>query len=311
MKTDVPLQLRYGGIVLMILGPVLALFAAGLYLQSRRAQSWPTVEARVTKSKVEVSKKASGFRRSRTSFQDYYTAAIQYEYVVDGERFTGDRIGLDESRSSGFDRDDAQRWVRQYPVGAAVTIHYCPHRAQQSVIDPSSDTTLLALVVGFGILAIPAGLVMRRIARQMQPVQPLAAPVPRRSAAPVPPRAAPAPSPVAAFALPPAVAPAGRPALMTQTRLEEPRTTHWLIRTVVVLTGLVLLCFGSLTFPVSVNLYLRAGNAPGQTAISIAAHLVTIGMMGGVTLLGAFLVWRGIKRTGRPRRLGDCTAEAA
>ncbi len=186
MKTDVPLQLRYGGVVLLILGPLLALLAGGLYLQSRRAQSWPTVEARVTESKIAVSKKASGFRRSQTSFRDYYTAVIQYEYVVNGERFTGNRIALDASRSSGFDHDVAESWVGQYPVGAAVTVHYSPHRAEQSVIDPSANTVLLSMVAGFGVFAIPTGLMLRCIGRQMHPVEMVAAPTPKSADSPVP-----------------------------------------------------------------------------------------------------------------------------
>ncbi len=300
MKTDVPLQLRYGGVVLLILGPILALFAGGLYLQSKRAQSWPTVEARVTESKIEVSSKASGFRRGRTSFRDYYTAAIQYEYVVNGERFTGNRIALDASRSSGFDHEVAESWIGQYPVGAAVTIHYSPHRAEQSVIDPSADTVLLSMVAGFGVFAIPAGLMLRRIARQMQPVGTVAAPTSKRAASPVP-RGAVASAPLQAVAPapPPVAVPTEHPVRKKQTGGDKPLSTHWLIRTMAVVTGLVLLLFGSLALPVSVRLHLRGEHPPGQEAVSFAVHLVLIGIMGGVTLLGAFLVWKGMKTKGR------------
>jgi hypothetical protein len=310
MKTDVPLQLRIGGVVLLILGPVLALFSAGLYLQSRQALGWPTVDARVTQSQVDVSKKASGFRRSRTSFADYYTAVIRYEYVVNGQRFIGRRVALDASPSSGFDREDAERWVRRYPVGATLRIHYSPHDPEQSVIDPSSDRASLGLVVGLGVLAIPAGLVLRRIARQLQPVEPPAAPVPQSAAAPIRDGASPPVAPeVAALSPPPeimlfrvpVVAPAAPLPFTKQAAPEEARPTHWLIRTLAIVTGLPLFLFGCIALNVSVKLALREGNAPSHGAISIAVHLAMIAIMGGVTLLGAFLVWKGAKRRRRAR----------
>jgi hypothetical protein len=273
---------------------VLALFAALVYLDARQAQGWPTLEARVIQSQVDVEKKASGFSR-RTKFQDYYTAAIHYEYVVNGQRFTGNRIGLDGSRSSGFDRDDAERWVRQYPVGAAVKIHYSPHDPKKSVIDPSPDTMGLTLMFGFSVLAIPVGLVLRRLGRQMQPAELLAGPVSQRAPASARPQ-------VSTSAPPPVAAQGDHGPLLQQAPLAEARPTHWLIRTITIVAGLVIFFFGCLALNVSVKLFLRAGDAQGHGAISIIVHVVMIGIMAGVTLLGAFLVWKGLKRRSRSLR---------
>jgi hypothetical protein len=62
---------------------------------------------------------------------------------------------------------------------------------------------------------------------------------------------------------------------------------------------------------VSVRLYLRAEFPPGQEAVGAVVHVVMIGFMGAVTLLGAFLLWSGTKRTGRSRRFEGCNVEAA
>ena len=114
MKTDVPLQLWYGGLVLLLLGPVLTLLGGGSFLAAKSAQSWPTVEARVVKSKIEVSKKASGSIRSRTTMSDYFTAAVEYKYVVDGKQYTSDRIKRSYNPSS-FDRSEVAHWTRKCP----------------------------------------------------------------------------------------------------------------------------------------------------------------------------------------------------
>lgn len=266
MKIDVSLNLRYGGMALLCLGPVMILLGGVSLLQQRQAQSWPTATARVVRSEVEVSKKASGFRRGTTRFSDYFTAAIEYHYVVNGKQFKGDQISFAES-AGGFDRGDAERWMRQYPLGADLKVHYSPDHPDRSVIDPSPDTQTLALAIGFGVLAMPTGLVLRRVARRMQPA--------REDATPV---------------HPPAVA------MKKQARLRPSRPTHWLIRTLAVVTGLMFLLFGGLTLPVSLKLYVQAANAPAPGEVSRAALLVTVVVMGGITLLGAFLVWRGVKR---------------
>lgn len=295
MKTDVPLQLRIGGVVLLCLGPLLALMATGLYLQSKQMQNWPSVDARVIRSEIEVSKKAGGLRRGKTSFHDYYTAVIQYEYAVQAQRYTGNRIAMDASRSSGFDREHAERWIQRYPVGSSVSIHYSSHRPEQSVIDPSADTGLLGLVAGLGFLAIPVGLVLRRIARHMQPVRPPAAAAlcgPAELARPSLDTSCP----------PLSAAPSRHPELMNKVGLRTSRPIHWLIRVISVSTGLVLFIVGSMALFVSIRLFLTEEDAPVHAAIRITVHLVMMSIMGGITLLGGLLLWKGMKRTGRSNR---------
>src|SRR5262245_54658111 len=101
---NVPLQMKYGGVGLIIIGTAMALMAGLAFLQASDAKYWPAVDARVVRSGVEVTKKVDGVRRGTAVSSDYYSAAIRYEYVVNGQTYTGSRITLDESDSSGFDR---------------------------------------------------------------------------------------------------------------------------------------------------------------------------------------------------------------
>jgi len=275
MKIDVKLQLRVGGMVLLILGPVLALLGAALDHQASQAQGWSTLEARVLQSRVEVVKKASSWRRGRTSFQDYYNAVIQYEYVVNGQQLTGERIGLDPSVSSGFARSEAERWVRRYPVGATVKIHYSPRDPSQSVIYPWRDDLGVMLMMVFGVLAPPVGWALRRWGRVPLPAEAPAGPFFREAAA---------------EAAPEAAAPGDQGPLMQQAGIEPARPTHWLIRAILLAAGLVIFIFGCLGLKVGVKLLLRSANAPGLAAVSMIVHLVMVLIMAGITLSGAYLI---------------------
>jgi hypothetical protein len=171
------------------------------------------------------------------------------------------------------------------------------------VIDPSADTGLLGLVACLGFLAIPVGLVLRRIGRQMQPAKPPAAAAPCGPAAPTSPSVDTSCPPWTAAPPPPlAAASSGHPEFTNQAGLRTSRPTHWLIRVISILTGLVLLLIGSMAFFVTVKLFLTEDNSPVHPGIRIAVHLVMMSIMAGITLSGIFLLWKGMKRTGRSNR---------
>ena len=69
-----------------------------------------------------ISKKAvAAVRRGRTSFHDYFTAAIQYEYVVDGEP-------IPRGIGSGLMRPDrAASTVRSRSAGSGDLVRLCHH----------------------------------------------------------------------------------------------------------------------------------------------------------------------------------------
>lgn len=268
MKIDVALNLRYTGIVLLIAGPVLIFLAGVSYLSSRSAQSWPTVTARVVSSEIKVSKKAAGIRGGRTLWSDYYTANVQYDYVVDGKHYTGDRIHL-ASDVCGFDRSVAEQWIRKCPQGASITVHVAPQKPSRSVIDPTADVAGLALLLAAGGVMLPVGAVLLQVARNFEP---------RTTSTPTPVRAA----------VPPA---------LTHNKGDvKRRRAHWLVRTFAVILGLFLFLFGALAFPKCVELLCQGRHDPNAETAEMVAGYFTTAILGGIGLLGAYLILKATPR---------------
>jgi len=264
MNVNVPLQLKVGGIALILVGALAAVISGISLLQGRQAQSWPAVDARVLRSEIEVSKKVGGIRRGQAVHSDYFTPVIRYEYVVNGKTYMGSRISFDESDTSGHDRRDAEKCVRKYPVGASIRIHYAPDQPQQSIIDPTPNNGFLAILFILGKLALIGGVVLCRTANQMQPAE--------------------EPAPVAVRT----------PTVQEAPILAPARSTHWVIKTISVVMGLLFFLFGSLLLLVSVKQYVQAFQSAEDAKHGV--HIVMIVIMSGLTLFGAFLIWRPLKR---------------
>ena len=133
VKTDVPLLLRLGGIGLLIVGTLVSLVLGAVLLESRDVREWPTVDARVIRSEIEVSKKMVPLGRSRRTHIDFFALRIEYEYEVNGERFTGHRMSL-ASNPCGYDRAEIEQWTRKCPLGATIPVHYSPAHPERSVV---------------------------------------------------------------------------------------------------------------------------------------------------------------------------------
>jgi hypothetical protein len=273
MKVDVPLQLRYGGVALLFLGPVLILLAGGLILAAKSTQTWPTTDARVIRSEIEVSQKASGIRRGQARFSDYFNPLIQYTYVVNGEQYNGTQI-RSHSDAGGYDRAEVEQWIRKYPVDATISIHYSPKMPQRSVIDTTADVGLFWTVLVFGILAIPGGLVLRRVGLPQQPAEkPESVPLSDRSTD-------------------------EQTSRQPSVALSKSKPRHWLIRAVAALLGLALFLFGGLGVIISIQRYIEAGNAvdPGDD-VSLAVRIITAAIFGVLAVCGALLIWKGIRQS--------------
>ena len=79
------------------------------------------------------------------------SAQIVYRYTVDGQSYEGDNIlpGLNESLTR-----DARATVRQYPVGASVTVFYDPSDYQDFCLEIGVLPELPYLMLGLGAFFI-------------------------------------------------------------------------------------------------------------------------------------------------------------
>lgn len=114
-------------LMVTVLTLTLGVIGTRALLEARASQAWPSIEGRITESRVEVnSKRVAGRRRTDRD------AVIRYDYVVDGRALQGDAVTV-----GGIEADDADAMVERYPVGRSVAVHYDP-----------SDPTRAALEVG-------------------------------------------------------------------------------------------------------------------------------------------------------------------
>jgi hypothetical protein len=281
MKSNVPLLLRIGGILVLIVGTIVVLVMGAAWLNSRNAHEWPTAEARVIRSEIEVSKTQVPLGRSRRTHVGFFALRLEYEYEVDGERYTGDQVSL-AANPCGYDRGEIERWTHKYSLGSTIDVHYKPSYPASSVVEPTGGPGPLGL--GFGILAVVAGVVMRRMGKRPQPAG-------------------------QAYAQRPAAGPSSPPAEPRhEVRQPEPapatsaplksRRMHWSIRAAIVLVGVVLLLLGAVTLPVGITQYVQAGDTVGPGNVTPAGRLVGVVFMGLFVLFGGLLMWVGLRRRG-------------
>ena len=83
-----------------------------------------------------------------------------------GRSIRGD-LGLDRPIPGVYLRTEVERWTRKHPLGSTVPVHYKPSYPASSVIEPTGGPGPLGLCVG--ILAVVAGVVMRRMGKRPKP----------------------------------------------------------------------------------------------------------------------------------------------
>lgn len=97
----------------------------------RSGEAWPVMEGVVLGR--GIGEELPG--RFSLSSAIRHHARLSYEYTVDGERHTGERICFDSANcGTGTSREDAQALLDQYPVQAVVQVRYNPDAPDQSVL---------------------------------------------------------------------------------------------------------------------------------------------------------------------------------
>ena len=109
--------------------------------------SWPTTDGRITRSRLDESRKDGTTHRS---------ADIGYEYEVAGRAFTGTRVWIGDEYSSS-PGNEFRAAVERHPVGRRVRVHYDPADPARSVLEPGTSWSGSALyIAGLGVLGLGA-----------------------------------------------------------------------------------------------------------------------------------------------------------
>src|SRR5687767_10064048 len=110
---------------------------------------WATTTGKMVTSKVREERKARGGTNNN---RYVYHADINYEYQVDGKRYTGTRAVQTSLGGANF-RRSVETFVKQHPKGADVQVYYNPANPAESFLEKGGgsimrgEAGLLALVV--------------------------------------------------------------------------------------------------------------------------------------------------------------------
>ncbi|MHC4588421.1 MAG: DUF3592 domain-containing protein, partial [Planctomycetota bacterium] len=115
-------------------------------VRQARAESFPTVEGRITRSEITTHRDSEG----GTTFG----ADIAFTYRVDGTAYTSDRYRYGEMSSS--DSSVASGVVRAHPVGANVRVFYNPRDPADAILMPG----IAGQDVMLGLFLTPFNVVM-------------------------------------------------------------------------------------------------------------------------------------------------------
>lgn len=112
------------------------------------AHNWSTVNGVITTSVVE----SYTIRRNVNNMDaTMYRPRVEYEYVIGGESFIGDRIRFGEIGAG--DVKYARSFLNRYPVNASVTIYFNGANPGESLLEPGIHRSMwLKMLYGGGFL---------------------------------------------------------------------------------------------------------------------------------------------------------------
>lgn len=131
---------------------------------SIESETWPVADGVIQQSYVggrlstTSSSSSIPIQNRHTSTSVMHGAVINYQFLVDGKPYFGDKITL-SPKSESSDPAYAESIVRQYPKGAFIKVHYRPGDPTYSVVQPGI-TEGAWFLPGFGIAAIITGILM-------------------------------------------------------------------------------------------------------------------------------------------------------
>jgi hypothetical protein len=141
----------------MLLAPIALILFAAIYksLQVRAASHWPSTPGKVVVSNSQVRDirvidrtREEGFRFEQRNF-----ANIVYEYAVNGEKLSNNRVSIDDDRGNF----GIAETIARYPAGSDVTVYYDPRHPQDAVLErdtPKGWWGCLGLGMTVALLAV-------------------------------------------------------------------------------------------------------------------------------------------------------------
>ncbi len=117
------------GLGLVIVGAAILNYGLGQITQAKKSAGWPFVTGTVIKSEKEKHTTTEDTKSNKKNVT-YYLAMITYEYQIDGNTHTSDRVAF-----GGRDRNQTVEYLNKYPAGKSVAVYYDPDRPEEAVLE--------------------------------------------------------------------------------------------------------------------------------------------------------------------------------
>jgi hypothetical protein len=140
------------GLFAAIAGLFLLGLAARNLWKGRASRGWRRVPGRILRSFVFVDHGSKG--------GEGYTPKLEYEYTLDGHRYTSMRWRY--GQTGAWSRKSADRSIAPFPAGTAVTVHVNPSDPTESVLISGTSPGNLAIAAAGLVFAGVAGVLIRR-----------------------------------------------------------------------------------------------------------------------------------------------------
>jgi hypothetical protein len=115
----------------------------------RASGSWVPIAATIAKAELVT---------SATTDSTEYRISVAYEYVANGARYTGKRIGF--GPRAYIRKKRAQAEIERYPVSGVVTAYFNPENPAEAVLVREAPSNILYLMMGICLLGLAAGIVV-------------------------------------------------------------------------------------------------------------------------------------------------------
>jgi uncharacterized membrane protein len=129
--------------ICVVVGIALIVYSLIQRNRVKASRSWQTAMGTIVKAEVVEG-------RSTDSVE--YSVSVAYDYVVNGVRCTGKRIGF--GARSYIRKKKAQEQLERYPVNSSVTVYFNPEKPEESILVREAPYTTLNLAIGIAILGL-------------------------------------------------------------------------------------------------------------------------------------------------------------
>lgn len=133
--------------VLILIGAIFMYKALKVRVTSKFAKQWPITKGSVTSCEV----KEDVLRSSTGNIVNVYYIEISYDYLVNGNPYTGNRITFG---SPHYDYQSASLINERFAVGKEIDVYYDQNNPAESVLVPYSKHAMRSMVPGIFFLAV-------------------------------------------------------------------------------------------------------------------------------------------------------------